>query len=947
MHDGAFGRTAPSGVTSSWRSHASLSGNDNFLAPPGGVDTLPLPVPTGVSGPSVVATASGLHTLGFPVGVPPCIVRVVRFNSTAVLQDGIAAGVCSCALVLKWRFETPRRSIQVFGLDALKQCLGFALLRGLSLVFDALFLPDAFRGEYALAGSLADVTLGLLLSWQLLRATEQAMGYSSGRYSKREKDPSWQVSPDCNEWIRQLSAWCAILCLERVVINTFVKFSSNIFVLGNSAETVVVAATDEDCHQLPRWQDKRSFCLFVCISAFQVVITDSVLRHTGTTLVKSETGSSPISSAEDSVSPAAPVPEGVASTFGFKRDVEAEGTASVSVDPTWSVESTVVPIASGATGDGDDDTCEGSTAIGIANGGSSGAFFTSSSYDQATVESPFASAASAAPTAETSLQLRFAAAQAAVKATLAASSGGGSVFGRGGVVDRIRLQASVGDAPRSRPPGDTAPSRFIGPCGHRHAGSSRRAQWEAWGRLRGVSQEDATRQYCDLADEVASAPLEDSYEAESSSPTHAADEEEIACESFATPECSDAEEEAQTRSLSHAGGCLQQVDAGAATASTAALAAAAGTDAVATPQRAGVVRFLSQASKWVRREPQRPLVPRPSDLAQREALEEAGDTEAPRGTVASSASAATPLPLPSSQGTLSDEAQSASLRPDVGCSGGHGGDGKWRERGNGDGADGASAADIAAHVGGDASMVVASGEGSSDARPPDPLDVAFREAQVALKEIFEQGTLGNADKLQLYAHFKQATVGDVRGERPSVWDQVGRYKWDFWAALRGVDSATAKREYCAMTDRHVKGWRATPRMNASLSAASAPVKTDVDSCPVFNAAVAAVIEALDAGRLTAEQAEELRACYKQATLGDVLGERPGVWDEGGRRKWDAWATLRGHGRTAARLRYCDIAKRLGLVEGQTSSEDAESDFAFEDIEPEEIVAGGPSSGDGD
>lgn len=40
----------------------------------------------------------------------------------------------------------------------------------------------------------------------------------------------------------------------------------------------------------------------------------------------------------------------------------------------------------------------------------------------------------------------------------------------------------------------------------------------------------------------------------------------------------------------------------------------------------------------------------------------------------------------------------------------------------------------------------------------------------------------NQTLLQLYALFKQATAGDVEGDRPGMTDFVNRAKWDAWKA---------------------------------------------------------------------------------------------------------------------------------------------------------------------
>ena len=40
-------------------------------------------------------------------------------------------------------------------------------------------------------------------------------------------------------------------------------------------------------------------------------------------------------------------------------------------------------------------------------------------------------------------------------------------------------------------------------------------------------------------------------------------------------------------------------------------------------------------------------------------------------------------------------------------------------------------------------------------------------------------------KLEFYALYKQATVGDASGKRPGMMDFVGRAKYDAWAKLEG------------------------------------------------------------------------------------------------------------------------------------------------------------------
>ncbi len=78
---------------------------------------------------------------------------------------------------------------------------------------------------------------------------------------------------------------------------------------------------------------------------------------------------------------------------------------------------------------------------------------------------------------------------------------------------------------------------------------------------------------------------------------------------------------------------------------------------------------------------------------------------------------------------------------------------------------------------------------------------AFEAAQVRVKTLAERPS--NEDLLELYALFKQATVGDATGKRPGMLDMKGRLKFDAWKKLEGTDSTTAKTRYIALVDRLV------------------------------------------------------------------------------------------------------------------------------------------------
>jgi acyl-CoA-binding protein len=60
---------------------------------------------------------------------------------------------------------------------------------------------------------------------------------------------------------------------------------------------------------------------------------------------------------------------------------------------------------------------------------------------------------------------------------------------------------------------------------------------------------------------------------------------------------------------------------------------------------------------------------------------------------------------------------------------------------------------------------------------------------------------GNDMKLKLYAHYKQATEGDVAGEKPGFTDFVNRAKYEAWAKLKGMGADDAKKAYIKLVER--------------------------------------------------------------------------------------------------------------------------------------------------
>lgn len=79
------------------------------------------------------------------------------------------------------------------------------------------------------------------------------------------------------------------------------------------------------------------------------------------------------------------------------------------------------------------------------------------------------------------------------------------------------------------------------------------------------------------------------------------------------------------------------------------------------------------------------------------------------------------------------------------------------------------------------------------------LSAKFDQAVARSKELTKRPT--NEELLKLYGLFKQATEGDVSGERPGGFDFKGIAKYDAWAELKGTARENAQEAYIALVDQ--------------------------------------------------------------------------------------------------------------------------------------------------
>jgi acyl-CoA-binding protein len=75
----------------------------------------------------------------------------------------------------------------------------------------------------------------------------------------------------------------------------------------------------------------------------------------------------------------------------------------------------------------------------------------------------------------------------------------------------------------------------------------------------------------------------------------------------------------------------------------------------------------------------------------------------------------------------------------------------------------------------------------------------FESAQVTVKQLSK--TPAADELLELYALYKQGTVGDVEGSRPGMMDFKGRAKFDAWTGKKGLAKDGAMQAYVSLVQK--------------------------------------------------------------------------------------------------------------------------------------------------
>ncbi|KAG8199398.1 hypothetical protein JTE90_000266 [Oedothorax gibbosus] len=78
----------------------------------------------------------------------------------------------------------------------------------------------------------------------------------------------------------------------------------------------------------------------------------------------------------------------------------------------------------------------------------------------------------------------------------------------------------------------------------------------------------------------------------------------------------------------------------------------------------------------------------------------------------------------------------------------------------------------------------------------------FDKAAEDVKKLKAKPT--DEELLELYALFKQATIGDCNTSRPGLFDLKGKAKWDAWNGKKGMDQNEAREAYATKVNHLIE-----------------------------------------------------------------------------------------------------------------------------------------------
>lgn len=128
--------------------------------------------------------------------------------------------VCMSSLMIKWRMESPPRTLKVFFLDTSKQICSSGWLHCLNLIIAMRLRRGSESGDecaWYWVNLMADTTFGLLVVYSTLRLSEKLLGYQSGNY-RVPAGTHQQLHVDYSKWLRQIVLYLAIVSVKKIAV---------------------------------------------------------------------------------------------------------------------------------------------------------------------------------------------------------------------------------------------------------------------------------------------------------------------------------------------------------------------------------------------------------------------------------------------------------------------------------------------------------------------------------------------------------------------------------------------------------------------------------------------------------------------------------------------------------------------------------------------------------
>ncbi|DAZ95738.1 TPA: hypothetical protein N0F65_006335 [Lagenidium giganteum] len=149
-----------------------------------------------------------------------CTLIADRTDDSVQLVLGLVA---LSSLFAKWRFESPRRPLRIWFLDAMKQGTSAAIVHVLNILFAILIAgvsaqedDDADQCAFYFMNVVVDTTLGVYIAFVLLQfvtALAVRRDWASLKHPGRYGDP-----PSCRTWWIQLTSWVIILVVMKLIV---------------------------------------------------------------------------------------------------------------------------------------------------------------------------------------------------------------------------------------------------------------------------------------------------------------------------------------------------------------------------------------------------------------------------------------------------------------------------------------------------------------------------------------------------------------------------------------------------------------------------------------------------------------------------------------------------------------------------------------------------------